>query len=155
MPLKAPAEKAILGANQFKFQLTQDRKACAALTSLAVHEIAVLIIWSCTPSNPAPAYTRTHTDTHPTPVFQSPMRGSSHFRFLLKAIECDNGSLYCKWLGCIFTPRLNEPGNTVHLCPCVSFSHAHKHASTYTLYLAFKNTPYTHPIITHILSHLH
>lgn len=60
MPLKAPAEKAILGANQFKFQLTQDRKACAALTSLAVHEIAGLIICSCT-SNPTPFYTHTHT----------------------------------------------------------------------------------------------
>ena len=113
MPLKAPAEKAILGANQFKFQLTQDRKACAALTSLAVHEIAGLIICSYCPSNPTPGYTHTHTHTHThtnaAPVFLSPVRGGSYFRFLLKAIECDNRSLYCKCLGCIFNLRPNDP----------------------------------------------
>lgn len=133
MPLKAPAEKAILGANQFKFQLSPDRKARAALTSLAVHEIAGLIIGCFNPLHSSPSlHTHTHAHTHSL-VFVSPLRGSSHFHFPLKAIECNNGCLYCK--SAAFLPRASVHVYPFHMftniCTLIHTAHYNMHRYTH------------------------
>lgn len=119
MPLKAPAEKAILGANQFKFQLTQDRKAAAALTSLAVHAIAGLIIFSFAlfqpNSSPPCAHTLPLSFCHP------------WGEVLITAFSWKQ---FCVIIG-VHTVSGCGLGNAVHLCPCVhTYTHYTFHTKT-------------------------
>lgn len=142
MPLKAPAEEAILGANQFKFQLTQDRKTFAASTFLAVAEIAGLIIYLCGPSEPTQPSFRPNTHRHT--VFETLIRWwCYHLCFLSKAIECDNRGLYCKWR--IFSPEMTESGPMQ--TSRVSFFRCTKtFAPKKFLLSAFRNTHHSHAV---------
>lgn len=121
MPLKAPAEKAILGANQFKFSLSHRKIEKAFCRIHLPRRRRDGSADNLLPSMPKPSL---EANTHRPTVFETLIRSwRRHIGFCLEAIECDDGRLHCEWR--IFSPEMRESGPmpSSH----ASLSHARKH----------------------------